>query len=256
MIACTASWTAAASRSWTRDCSRKFMLMSMSRPASARAQATRDGRLRAQQPSRPCLDGRAHMTADFQLGRIPVVSLLAHLIGLVTHSPSLESLASRDVSLSMLQDYTVYTHLAEPLETLLPPARRILAASLGPPPSQTGINAAAVAAPCGRGRKPSGIRAMLQHQQLEVQRVSASSRFLRGWRIAYVRRTVELPRARSLRSCDPVLPRHAWSSVSPRSAAMVCRQLSVIVDDMLLPFPPERLIRRLFAVISARAWPR
>ena len=102
------------------------------RPASARAQATRDGSLRAQQPSRPCLDARAHMTADFQLGRILVASLLYRLIGHVTLRPSLEFLASRDVSLSMLQDYTVYTHLAEPSETLLPPARRVLAALPGP----------------------------------------------------------------------------------------------------------------------------
>jgi len=50
----------------------------------------------------------------------------------------------------MLQDYTVYTHLPEPLETLLLPGRRISAVSLDLQLSQLGTKAAAVGSPFGR----------------------------------------------------------------------------------------------------------
>jgi hypothetical protein len=84
-------------------------------------------------PSRRGPEARSHMTAALVrpccLWRPSLLrSLLFRLIGLVTVSPSLGSLASSNVGLSMLQDYTVYTHLPEPLETPLLPGRRMLAA--------------------------------------------------------------------------------------------------------------------------------
>jgi hypothetical protein len=74
----------------------------------------------------------------------------------------------------MHQDYTVYTHFAEPLGALPQPGRRISAALLESAVPPNGKQSRCGGLSIESLTKPSGIRAMPQHQMLDAQQVSAA----------------------------------------------------------------------------------